>query len=269
MSVDKADEESGTRGRLHANVTLSTRCGQARHDVIYRVTVWGHVFRIFTPCQQMPRGLTKMMQRNCESLLIPIRMVLQEISLSTLILDSCDEVNGIANAIMDPWGELERFISDTHKNKRKLADTVLPNVDESTIVQAIRKYDNAQCWAAAVLASTQDGGSRRLLNALRSIDRLSQPVTRAIYLQKISESRNRNCIRCAQESLLDCTLAHPVRDAMARRLARVEEDFPIDSILCEVTESGERPYVVPWSELRILTNCRTPVVTKVMVSPAP
>ncbi len=62
---------------FQADVTISTRCGHARHEVVYRVSAWGHVFRVFSPCELMPKKLGCASLGACACQVAHVRALLQ------------------------------------------------------------------------------------------------------------------------------------------------------------------------------------------------
>ncbi len=95
-----------------------------RHDVVYRVSAWGHVFRVFSPCELMPKKLGCASLGACACQVAHVRALLQGAALPNH-----------AKPWFDPWSinsmrsrctrRANTFIANVQANAREIIDSQL------------------------------------------------------------------------------------------------------------------------------------------------
>lgn len=233
---------------LQADLTLTTRCGIASHEIVYRVTVYGHVVPVFNPCEHLPFNIRRLVKSNCQSLVHRIRSELQCTALPTLAHLSFGQANPMSD--IDPCDELRDFILHIHQNKFETASSVLVNHEESSLLRALDHGLAVQQWAAATIAQSMQRISPKLRSRLRSLSNSPNIVTRVTCLLAISHSRSIDSVRCLGDSLLDNSLSLEIRDALVRNLARADSNCSLDSIVCDIKMPWGGQSTATWSEIR-------------------
>lgn len=232
--------------RTQARITLSTRCGVARHEVVYAVSPWGHTYQAYTPCQSLPGRLLRSISGNCETLVPSIRTALQWTALPES--DLC--TNWLTEGV-DPRGDLRSYLTQLASDQSRIATQILGSTSEERVLSALKLGTTSEKWAAAVTARLLlDSISTRVLSLLRSNCSSTQPVTKAIALVCVVRNSSKESRCCVGEYLLDESVALPIRDHLALNLAKAPANTPLSQLFCEVTESSGCKRAESWDQLR-------------------
>ena len=140
----------GPSERFAMESAVSVACGEARHDVIFRVDAAGDVQVAFNPCQVLPGVARQLSRSSCRAQVAAIQQASQ-FMLQAVWDDEANFLNVLSEASRVVPRQFSEFALHVRLQRAELAAAVMGSPTEAQLQEALETADPSRCWAALTL----------------------------------------------------------------------------------------------------------------------